>query len=336
MVRMKTARTHALLALTAAGLLWGTSVPLTKAALGGFGPLWLTTVRFGLAGLLLLVVFRPRLRGLRPALVGWGAVGYGGVVAVQNLGLEMTSVTHAALLLGAVPVMVALLAVVFEGARVGLLAWGGFALSSAGIALVAGAGGGPASLAGDGLVLVSVLIGAAFTLVQARLLPGTDVVAASAAQFLSSALLAVPLALAFEGVPRVAAMPSGSFLAAGGLVVIGTVFPYTLFAFGQTGVPSHVAGVFLNLETLIAAALGVMVFGEPMAVAQAMGAGVLLTGIVLSAGRKQAGPAPEPRPVPEPVAGAAPSVRLVLEPAGALGGRAGAGWDTEWDDREAA
>lgn len=340
MVSMKTARSHALFSLTAAGLLWGTSVPLTKAALGGLGPLWLTAVRFALAGLLLLLVFRPRLRGLRPGLVVWGAVGYGGVVAVQNVGLAMTSVTHTALLLGAVPMVVALLAVVVEKARVGLLAWGGFALSAAGIALVAGAGGGASSLLGDALVLVSVLMGAGFTLVQARLLTGTDVVAASAAQFLSSAALAAPIALVFEGVPHVTAAPPGSLLAAGALAVAGTVLPYTLFAFGQTGVPAQVAGVFLNLETLVAASLGVVAFGEPLAPVQAMGAGILLVGIVLSAGRGAGEPVSVPEPALEPasepalepaalapVGVPAPALRLVTAPATAVGG-----WSTDWYD----
>jgi drug/metabolite transporter (DMT)-like permease len=38
--------------------------------------------------------------------------------------------------------------------------------------VVAGSGGGDASLLGDGLVLLSVVIGSGFTIVQARMLPG--------------------------------------------------------------------------------------------------------------------------------------------------------------------
>ena len=98
---MTTTRNRALIALTVAGLLWGTSVPLSKAALAGFGPGWLTVLRFGIAGVLLIVVLRPRMGGnVRPSVMLWGALGYGGCIAVQNLGLERTSVTHAALLIG--------------------------------------------------------------------------------------------------------------------------------------------------------------------------------------------------------------------------------------------
>jgi len=281
---MRTTRNRALLALTAAGLFWGTSVPLSKTALSGFGPGWLTVLRFAVAGVILLAVMRPSLRGIRPALIFWGALGYGACVVVQNVGLTRTSVTHAALLVGAVPVMVAVFAMIFDKARVGALAWTGFGLSLAGIAVVAGSGGGDASLSGDALILLSVAIGSGFTIVQARMLPGQDVIAVSAAQFLASAAVVVPFALILEGVPGTGgvAVPTSALVTGGALAVIGTVLPYTLFAIGQTGVAPQVAGAFMNLETLVAAAIGATVFGEAMGVGQVIGAVVLLVGIYLS------------------------------------------------------
>jgi drug/metabolite transporter (DMT)-like permease len=279
-----TTRNQALIALTAAGLLWGTSVPLSKAALPAFGPGGLTVFRFAVAGLILIAVFRPRLRTVRPALVCWGALGYGACIVVQNVGLTRTSVTHAALLIGAVPVVVAVLAVIFDRAKVGPLAWLGFGLSMAGIAVVAGSGGGEASLTGDALVLLSVLIGSAFTIVQARMLPGQDVIAVSAAQFLVSAVIVAPIAVAVEGIPMpgAAGWTTSAFIAGLALATFGTVLPYTFFAIGQTGVAAEVAGVFLNLETLVAALIAVVLFGEAMGVGQALGALVLLGGIYLS------------------------------------------------------
>ena len=300
---MNTVRKQALIALTAAGLLWGTSVPLSKAALAGFGPAWLTVIRFAVAGIILLVVLRPRIRGnVRPALIFWGALGYGGCIVLQNVGLARTSVTHAALLIGAVPMIVAVLAVLFDGAQVSPIAWLGFALSLGGIAIVAGAGGGDSSLSGDGLVLLSVLVGSVFTLIQARLLPGQDVIAVSAAQFLASAAVVVPVALLTEGLPTPSPGTGWSIsalAAAAALATIGTVLPYTLFAYGQTGVAPEIAGAFLNLETLVAAFLGATLFGEHLGLGQAIGALALLGGIYLSTGRPSADPLlAEPELVP--------------------------------------
>src|SRR6516165_1680643 len=86
---------RAIAALTAAGLLWGTTVPLSKLALGWMAPGWLAFVRFALAGAVLMVAGRPRLRGAwSPAILISGGLGYGGSVLLQNLGIDRTSVTH--------------------------------------------------------------------------------------------------------------------------------------------------------------------------------------------------------------------------------------------------
>src|SRR5436305_10400443 len=57
---MNTNRRHAVAALIAAGLLWGTTVPLSKLALEWLAPGWLTAVRFGLAAAVLLAAARAR------------------------------------------------------------------------------------------------------------------------------------------------------------------------------------------------------------------------------------------------------------------------------------
>jgi hypothetical protein len=110
------------------------------------------------------------------------------------------------------------------------------------------------------------------------------VIAVSAAQFLASAAIIAPIALVTEGVPGPG--PTGwstsALLAAAALATVGTVLPYTLFAIGQTGVAPQIAGAFLNLETLVAAAIGATLFGEAFGLGQAFGALALLVGIYVS------------------------------------------------------
>ncbi len=60
------------------------------------------------------------------------------MIVVQNAGIERTSVSHAALIVGVVPVLVALMAAALGRGRTGPLAWLGFALALAGVGLVAG------------------------------------------------------------------------------------------------------------------------------------------------------------------------------------------------------
>ena len=211
-----------------------------------------------------------------------GAVGYGSSVIIQNAGITRTSVTHAALLIGAVPVLVAVIAAVWHRAVARPLAWLGFAISLGGVGLVtAGGGGGGATAGGDGLVLASLLLSAIFTVSQARLLPGRDPVAVTAVQFLGAALGAVVFAVVTEGAPADPARP-GPVLAVAALALAGTLGPFTLFAYGQSRVPAQVAGAFLNIEPLIGAVAGVVFFGDPASLRMLAGGLAVVGGIALS------------------------------------------------------
>ena len=279
---MNISRRNAVAALVAAGLLWGTTVPLSKLALQWLAPGWLTVVRFGLAAAIMLPLARRRgQRILDARLLVSGAIGYGGSVIVQNAGISRTSVTHAALLIGAVPVLVAVIAALWHHTVARPVAWAGFAISLAGVGLVTAGAGGGATLAGDGLVLVSLLISATFTVAQARLLPGRDPVAVTAVQFLGAALGALAVTLLTEGAPARPAGP-GPVLATCALVAGGTLLPFTLFAYGQSRVPAEVAGAFLNLEPLVGAIAGVVFFANPVGPRQLAGGLGIVAGIGLS------------------------------------------------------
>jgi O-acetylserine/cysteine efflux transporter len=290
---MNTNRRHAVAALIAAGLLWGTTVPLSKLALEWLSPGWLTVVRFGLAAAVLLAVARRRPGGrsaqrsalraaFTPGVLIAGAFGYGGSVMVQNAGIGRTSVTHAALLIGAVPVLVAIIAAVWYRAVARPVAWFGFAVSLGGVGLVTtGSGGGGATIAGDGLVLASLLLSATVTVAQGRLLAGRDPIAVTAVQFLGATLGSLPVAVVTEGVPAAPA-GTGVVLAVVALALAGTLLPFTLFAFGQSRVSAEVAGAFLNLEPLVGAIAGAVVFGDPVGLVQAGGGAAILAGIALS------------------------------------------------------
>jgi len=275
-------RRRAVAALTTAGLLWGTTVPLSKLALGWLPPGWLTLLRFGLAGAILLVVARRRLRpALTLPVLASGAAGYGGAVLLQNAGIDRTSVSHAALLIGATPVLVAVIAALWHHAVARPVAWAGFAVSLAGVGLVTGGGGGGATLGGDGLVLASLLLSATFTVAQDRLLRGRDPVAVTAVQFLGAALAMLPFSVVAEGMPSAPGAP-GPVLATAGLVVGGTLLPFTLFAYAQSRVAAEVAGAFFNIEPLVGAVAGVIFFGNPAGPEQAIGGAAILAGIALS------------------------------------------------------
>src|ERR1700729_669312 len=186
---MNNSRRLVFAALISAGVLWGTTVPLSKVALAWLPPAGLALVRFGLAAALLMLCSRSRLRAAAsPAILISGALGYGGSVVLQNFGIERTSVTHAALLIGATPVLVAIMAAVCGHSLARPAAWLGFSMSLAGVGVIAAGKGGGATMGGDGLVLAGQLASAAFTVSQARLLRGRDPVAVTALQLMAAAV----------------------------------------------------------------------------------------------------------------------------------------------------
>ena len=317
-IGMTTNRRRAVAALIAAGLLWGTTVPLSKLALQWLQPGWLAAARFGLAALILLAVAartdaaRARLRAaLSPMMLASGAIGYGGSVVLQNAGITRTSVTHAALLIGTTPVLVAIIAAVWQRAVARPVAWAGFAVSLAGVVLIAGGGGGGASAAGDGLVILSLLLGATFTVAQGRLLRGRDPVAVTAVQFVGAALAALPFSAATEGLP--AAPHSLSVVLITVALAAGTLLPFTLFAYGQSRVSPEVAGAFLNIEPLVGAVAGIVVFADPFGAAQAAGGAAIIGGIALSM-LPMLRPVRRPRTEPAAAPAAHPAAPVIPEP----------------------
>lgn len=265
--------------------------------MGWLGPGWLTTARFGFAALVLLVLV-PGVK-LRAAfswrVLGWGAAGYGGAVLVQNAGLARTSVTHTALIIGAGPVLVALIAALWQHAVARPVAWAGFALSLAGVGFVAGGHGGGASGVGDALVLAATLLSAAMTVAQGDTLAARDPVAVTAIQFAGAAAVTLPLALVTSGAP--AAPPRlAPLLALLALTLLGTVVPFTLFAYGQKHVSAELAGSFLNLEPLVGAVAGVLFFANPAGPRQLAGGVAIVAGIILSSLPLLPGRRRHPRP----------------------------------------
>jgi O-acetylserine/cysteine efflux transporter len=277
-------RSRAVAALIVAGFLWGTTVPLSKVALHWLPPAWLTFARFGVAALLLLPASRAGIRkAMRPAVLASGALGYGGSVLLQNAGIVRTSVSQAALLIGAVPVLVAVIAALWHRTVARPVAWAGFVVSLAGVGLVTAGGAGPGggSVVGDGLVLLSVLLSAVLVVAQVRLLHGRDPVAVTAVQFVGAAAGVLPVAV-IGGGTTAAPAGAGAILATAVLAVGGTLLPFTLFAYGQRRVSPEVAGAFVNIEPVVGAAAGVIIFGDPAGLVQVAGGVAILVGIAMS------------------------------------------------------
>jgi O-acetylserine/cysteine efflux transporter len=272
----------AVFALITAGSLWGVTVALSKLSLHWLDPSWLSAMRFLVAAPVLAIVGRRGLRdALAPSVLVSGALGFGVVVLLQNAGINHTSVSHAAIIVGALPVIVALVTAGLGNGSASPLAWLGYAIALAGIMLVAKGGGGGATISGDTLVFGSVVISGMFIAMQPRLLKDRDPASVTAVQFAAGALISLPVALIHGGLPQ-APTASGPVLAFVALALVGTILPFWLFAYGQARVPAELAGAFVNLEPLVGAVVGWIAFSDPVGPWQIFGALAVISGILVS------------------------------------------------------
>ena len=116
---------------------------------------------------------------------------------------------------------------------------------------------------------------------QPSLLADAGIAAVTGVQMAAAALTALPVAVLSEplpGPPR-----RGALLALAALVVLGTLLPFTLYAWGRTQVSDELAGAFFNLEALVGWVLGVLAFHDPFGARGMLGMLLVLGGIVLVA-----------------------------------------------------
>ncbi len=73
-------------------------------------------------------------------------------------------------------------------------------------------------------------------------------------------------------------------IALAALVSVGSLIPFSLYAYGQARVSAELAGAFVNLEPVVGVASGVLAFGNPFGSWQAIGAVLVIAGLALSAG----------------------------------------------------
>ncbi|WP_413061262.1 DMT family transporter [Sphingomonas carotinifaciens] len=288
----------AFIALTLAGLFWGLGFPLGKLALREVAPAHMVLLRFAVASIASLpfALGSAEARALfrSPAVVAAGVL-YGLAFIVQFEGLAGVTVTLAALLVGAMPALVAVAAWAM-GERVSRASWMGVAGATLGAALIAGKPGGAGTPIGIALSLASLVVFLGW-LILAKRAPATRSPLAVPAVTLVVALLAIlPVALVLHGPPSLAIGP----VAWSGIIgqgLLSTFFATAAWQYGAARVDSASAGVFINIEPLFGALVGITLFGDPAGLALIAGGVLIVIGsIVVVLGERPAIDAPATPP----------------------------------------
>ncbi len=240
---------------------------LAKGLFEELGPAGTVFVRVVFAALVLLVVFRPRLRGrTAPELRLVGLFGL--VLAAMNL-CFYRAIERIPLGVAVTLEFVGPLGVAIAGSRRALDAlW--VVLAAAGVVLLGGEGGDDP--VGIGLALLAGACWAAYIVAGARLgdrfEPGTGL--ALAMTF--GAVLLLPVGAVDAGP---ALLDPRLLLAGVGVALLSSVIPYTLELEALRRMPPRVFGVLMSVEPGVAALAGLIVLGERLSSADWLAIGLV-------------------------------------------------------------
>jgi drug/metabolite transporter (DMT)-like permease len=199
-------------------------------------------------------------------------------------GVAITSVSNAALIIGATPVVVALASAALGRERLGRLHWAGAALSVTGIYFVVGLGAsfGGAALRGDLLVVASVFCWAAYTLGAGRLMSRHSPLYVTGMTMLVGAIPYVAIAM-----PQMLSVHwlqvSGWAWAAlifSALFALNVAYLVWYMAVQQIG-PSRTA-TYSNVVPIVAMTVAAIWLREPITPSKVAGAIAVLTGVFLT------------------------------------------------------
>ena len=295
-----------------AGCLWGTGFYFGRLALNEMSVESMVLYRFLFACLGMLpvaLVHRVRLTAHETRILLLSAFfGVPVQFLIQFHGLALTTVSHASLMVGSMPVLLGVAAALFAGERLDLIGWLALVASTVGATLIVLGGHrgaathGQPSLTGDLLVVLSLCTALAWILLSKKLMHSHSPPVVTAYTILSGAVMLAAWILGpcllnpWRAVPHPwPAFAHISAVAWTALAISGLACTATttlLWNWGIHHVPASRAGVFLNIEPALGSYLGVRLLGEHLG-PHAFAGGALILGAAIVLTTRGHEPQPE-------------------------------------------
>jgi drug/metabolite transporter (DMT)-like permease len=264
-------------------LIWGITFVLIKAALRDISPLLFLSLRFAVASLALLLLFRPsrKVRDLRKTIAAGCLSGlflYAGFL-FQTLGLRLTSVPKCAFLTALSSVMVPLLARLVYKSRPKLLEVAGVLVATMGMYLMMFRNGATSMNGGDVLVLLCAAAFAAHIVTLGHFSEQMSFEVLSLSQVVTAAVLALSFFSGWE-TPYVRWRPAVVYaiLMTG---IFATAVAFTVQAWAQQYTTATRTALIYMLEPVVAWITSYLVAGEGLSRRAVVGAILILGGVFM-------------------------------------------------------
>jgi inner membrane transporter RhtA len=238
------------------------------------GPAGVSALRLGFAAIILMSLFRPRVRGRAPRDLRLVAV-FGLVLGTMNLAfyeaLDRIPLGVAVTIEFAGPLGVA----VFASRRRLDLVWA--ALAAVGIVLLGNPFGAGLDTAGLVLILLAAVCWAAYILLAQRATSSFDGSEGVALASVVAALVPLGPGIAEAG----GDLLQPQWLALGALVALmSSAIPYSLETESLRRLPAHVFGVLMSIEPAVAALAGFLILGQSLDAREIVAIGLVVVASV--------------------------------------------------------
>jgi drug/metabolite transporter (DMT)-like permease len=279
-------------------LIWALNYIAAKVAVKSFPPLLVGPLRALFAAVVLLPVFLFSRRGQtqsdawsRRDLLQVGVLGVFGITLNQILfvvGMQRTSVAHAALMIAMSPLLVLTMAALKGQERITQRKLAGIGTSIAGIAalnLVPGKAAQGASFAGDAWVFLASFSFALYTVYGKDLAHRHDSLTMNTLGYVAGAGAGLPLLIPQSLGFQFSGVPAAAWWALAYMAVLSSVVCYLIFYYALRWMPASRISAFSYSQPVIASLAGMALLHESVTANVVAGGLLVLTGVWL-VGRK--------------------------------------------------
>ncbi len=272
-------------------VIWGMNFSIMKGLYAYFDPLAFAVLRFSVAVATLSVVLKVRGLSLGmdkkdlPAIIGLGFISHTVYQILFVIGLANTRAGNAALLMALTPVFAYLAGVLLKREPFSRRVLGGSLLSTAGVAAIVLFGSKEVNLhgnwRGDALILGAAICWGWYTGSTARLILKYGALRANFLLMLWGTLLMLPVLLPSAVHQSWASIPARGWMAFCYSTFLSIIYGYLAWSYAIKWSGVSRTAIYSNVTPVIALIGGWLLLGERPAIAQFLGATLILAGVFL-------------------------------------------------------
>lgn len=261
-------------------IVWGGGFIAVKGALDNVTPFYMMAMRFGIATILMSIIFFKKLKHITV-----NDIKYGGLVgtflflgfATQTVGMKYTTAGKNAFLTGTNVVIVPFLYWVISKKRPDIYSIFGAVLSLMGIGLLTLNGSFSIGY-GDKLTLMCAVFFACHIVFVGFYIEKTDALVLTIVQMGMGFILSLGAALLFE--PAMPPLTSKSIIAVGYLAIFSTMIAFIIQNVAQKYTSSTHAAIILCMESVFGCLLSVLVLNEEFTIKMILGCTIIFLAII--------------------------------------------------------